>query len=413
MCSPPVARILGTGDENEIRDRAERLRERVAEFEAKKSSPDQSSVRPPGWGDGVREMAAATSHNINASPSQRDSSVFLPVAVHRSSSTSSSSSSSGSGSNSTSDSGPSFRMSHVKRLWLELRDLKAHARKRTERKAVFKKDSASAVFEAYLIYPSAFGNKSPRPVKLPFGHRRLTREVKQALRKYNPWDILVILSPHDRALVGRVAKQAQLAAIGSMDVCLVAIDVARDSDTDISRLEAGELEWTRMILFFRFEPVIGARPHLVTKMRRVILGSQRENRKQVALQEKLQRERDEKLKQESMIKAEKDFIEKGKAELEQAKKILEAERAQVEEERGAVESKDRALKRAEEAVLKSIEKGTAEDDLKKIFREESEEEIAARRASEEKLPVHFKDAVQRKFILPFHLIQTWQVSFKP
>lgn len=307
-------------------------------------------------------------------------------------------------------------MFRPKRAWLDLRDLKAFTSKRIERKAVFKKDSASAVFEAYIIYPSPFGNLSPRPVKLPFGHRRLTREVKQALRKYNPWDILVILAPHDQTLVDKAVKQIQLAAKGSMDVCLVAIEVARDSDTNISRLEVGKLEWTRMILFFRFEPVTEARPRLTTQMRRVFLGSQRANRKQVTLQEKLQREQNEKLQEEAKNKADREFITKGMAELEEAKKNLETERAQVEQDRGAVERKHRAVKSAEEAVLKCIEKGTTEEELKKIFKEESamkkarEEEEAEKKASEEKAPVQFNDAVQRKFIFPFHLIQTWQVS---
>jgi len=126
---------------------------------------------------------------------------------------------------------------------------------------------------------------------------------------------------------------------------------------------------------------------------------------------------------------------------------LEAEKTRVAEEKDAMQSKDRALKNAEQAVLKSIERGTAEEEHKRVFEEERakkmveeehvkkmmREELAHRRLQEEhakklaiekaaaekaaaekaKPPVKFKDAVGRKFNFPFHLVQTWQVSSKP
>ncbi|KAG6361238.1 hypothetical protein INS49_009462 [Diaporthe citri] len=174
-------------------------------------------------------------------------------------------------------------------------DGKIYARKRTERKAVFKEDLTSATFEAYLIYSYPADSASPPLTKLPFGHRRLTRE-------------------------------------------------------------------------------------------------------------------------EAKSKADKEDMEKGKAELEEARETLEAEKIRIEQERNALDSRNRALKHAEEAVLKGIEKGTAEQDLKKLFEEERKktteevrpEEAAKKAAGDDKEPIKFKDAVGRKFNFPFNLISTWQ-----
>lgn len=306
--SPSVARILGTDDENEMRRRAEALRKKMTEMRTKTRSAKQSTRQPPGSDNGVREEANATS-NTNAdsttSVNTSSSSQGLPVSP-------ASSSYSSSISNPTQDP-PRARRLHVSRARRIWSSFKVHIRKRTERKSVFKKDSESVVFEAYLIYPIPgpfSGDSYPPPIKLPFGHRRLTREVKQALRKFNPWDILLILSPHHRYLVDRVVQRVQSAATSTSHVCLVAIDVDGRvdvdgySNADISDFEAGDLVWTRMVLFFRHEPlqarqgmteagidVIGGRSRFQTTGRNNILASRWKSKKRLESQETADRQR--------------------------------------------------------------------------------------------------------------------------
>lgn len=410
--------MLGTNDENEIRDRAERLRERVAGFQAKQSSPNQSIVRPPGWGDGVREMTAVTSRNGNASTAPAD----FQASLHSITTDSSSESS---------DREKKPRRSRTSRAVRSSRVFKVYARGRSERKASFKKDSTSTVFEAYLIYPFPAENPSVPPVKLPFGHRRLTREVTQALRKCSPWNILLVLSPPHRVLVDRVVEQVQLAANGSRNVCLVAIDIDGKNDIDLSDFRAGALEWTRMVLFFRSEPVTSRRKR--TKTKSPLIRALSDFATEICrfllcgwrMQAKRSHEREEFPEIAELpgtadlpqrLDTDKDIIERTKAELEEAKKTLQGERTQIEQERNAVETKNRELGNAEEAILESIEKGTTREELKNIFKEvramnSATDEEAAKKASEDKLPVYFKDAVGRKFSFPFRLIQTWEVRF--
>jgi hypothetical protein len=369
-----------------------------------------------------------------------------------------------------------------------LRGFKSYVRKRTQRKSVFKRDRPSSVFEAYLLNSLPPGAPSqglfssstaaPPPIKLPFGHRRLNRQIKQALRSCNPWDVLLLLRPNDRVRVDQVAKQVQLEASGNMSVCLVAIQVEGWTDADLVDLDSDFISWTRMVLFFRLEPiyaggdtaeheqqVVAGQPRFTTNVWNMFRSSQRRNIKHKELQAKLKREKQERLEQEAKNEADRQNIAKVKAEMEEDKKGLEAEMTRIEQEkkdlegektriaseRDAVESKNRALKNAEQAVLRSIERGTAETELKRVFEEErikrmvEEEhmkkkkdlELSQRRQQEErakklamereaaekaayeeekaakekaKPPIKFKDAVGRKFNFPFHLVQTWEVS---
>ncbi|KAK7699787.1 hypothetical protein SLS64_011399 [Diaporthe eres] len=442
-----VARILGTDDENEMRDRAETLRKKMTQMQAKTSPPKQ------------------------------------------------------------------LRVSRALRTF---RALKAQIRKRTERKSIFKKDSVSVMFEAYLIYPvpGPFpGNSSPPPMKLPFGHRRLTREVKRALRKFNPWDILLILSPQHRVLVDRVVRHVQRAAT-STNVCLVAIDVDGHvdvdghSDVDISDLEAGDLVWNRMVLFFRYEAArarkgtteaerdaIGGRSDFTATIRNIFLGSRRKNKKRLEVQESAdpQRREDDRIAEDERMRVE--FQDRVEAEVakreaqtrareeeerlsrqrqedhdrrvanEARSSLLDAQREEEREERRRQEEReelkrqvrdaitlemrarqqqegqDQALKDAD-APLEDVEKGIGEGELempepehaKKILENEDaevrfkmeradpehaekilEDERAAVKARMEKAeaenakpPVAFRDAIGRKFNFPFHLVQTWE-----
>lgn len=433
--SPSIAKVFGTDDENDIRDIFETLRKRMTEFQTKKGSPKHPERQPPGsvGRSGSERASEGSDREIvgqmvpprNASAVSLDSS----ASSHNTPETSTSSSFAGS----DRESGP--RRLRKSRAMRALRAFTVSARKRTERQSVFKKDSTSATFEAYLIYSHSADSTPPPLMKLPFGHRRLTQEVKRALRKHNPWDVLLVLSPQDRVLVDRVVQQLQLAANGSMNVCLVAIDIGRDNEIDRSCFTLGELSllWTKMVLFFRYEPVdvkkgkadtgadvIGPRSRFSATIRRISLGSQRANRERLEVQERLKREQAEKIRQEAKSKADREDMERGKAELEKAREILETEKIRIEQEMNVLDSRTRALKHAEEAVLKGIEKGAAEQDLKKLFEEEREKlieevrpkEAAKKAAGEDKEPIKFKDAIGRKFTFPFNLVSTWQVSLR-
>lgn len=162
--------------------------------------------------------------------------------------------------------------------------------------------------------------------------------------------------------------------------------------------------------------MIGRRAHFAAAVRSVFPGSQLETKKQLELQGRMKREDDERKKEEAKSKIDREMFQKDKEEMEKAKQALEADRARVEEESNMVDIEKQALKHAAEAVLKSIEKGTAGEELEKILEEErakkkaSEEKTAAERA---KLPVKFKDTLDRKYSFPFHMVQTWEVSPRP
>lgn len=214
---------------------------------------------------------------------------------------------------------------------------------------------------------------------------------------------------------------------------------------------------------------VTSRPsRLTSTLGDVFESSLRTNMKRKKAQARIQRENDEKEKEDAKNKADREILERDKAEMEENKKALEvekdrireekedleAEKTRIAEQKESVESRNRALRNAEKAVLENIRRGTAEKELEKIFEEERarkmvEEERAAKmmkqelshrryeeehakkaaseRAAAEKAameeervaaekarpPVKFKDAVGRKFTFPFHLVQTWQVSYKP
>lgn len=143
-----VAKIIGTDDENEIRDRAQRHQQRISPFEAKKSSPEPNRQSPP--------------QTLNV---------------------------------------------------MSVRD------------------------------------------RMPFGHRGLARELKETPRVRSPMIKFMELNPQDQFLIDRVIQQVQLAANGSMNVCLVAFDVYSNRDADEIAAEIGAFGWTKIVLFFRFEPV--------------------------------------------------------------------------------------------------------------------------------------------------------------
>ena len=84
---------------------------------------------------------------------------------------------------------------------------------------------------------------------------------------------------------------------------------------------------------------------------------------------------------------------KNKAEAEAAKKIAE--------------EKEAAEKKAQEEEEKKKEA----EALKKRIEEETKAEMATAAKKDEKKPIRFKDAVGRKFSFPFHLCQTWAVSY--
>lgn len=443
-----------------MRENAETLIKRITELRVKKPAQNPSTRPPPAVVGSISSAASTTSEDTSSN-----------------SETSNDSDASASNSSSGSVRRHRRRRSRTSRAVKALRAFKVHIQKRTDRKSVFRKDSTSTIFEAYLIYspqsslgPLSGGSPSPPPIKLPFGHRRLTREVKRALRKRNPWDILLMLSPVHQVLVDRVVQQVQVSASSSMSVCLVAIDVDGYSDDDLPGLEDEFLDWERMVLFFRHEPVyteenmaehrrlvIGGQPRFTATVRNMFRSSQRRNAKRKDTQAKAKQEKDAKEIEEAKNKADREMIEKMKSEMEERKKALEtessrmeeekkhleAEKTRIAEEKDDVESKNRALQKAEESVLQSIQNGNAEEELKKIFKEEQakkmaeeerakkmlkeelarkvlEEEHVKKKAMEEKAaaekakaPIKFKDAVGRKFNFPFHLVQTWQVSWKP
>lgn len=449
-----------------MRENAEALLKIMTELRATKTTKKPSTRQPPGAYDEVSEPVVVGSISSAASTTSEDTS----------SSSETSNDSDSSASYSSSGSVRRRRRSRTSRAVKALRAFKVHIRKRTDRKSVFRKDSTSTIFEAYLIYspqsslgPLSGGSPSA-PIKLPFGHRRLTREVERALRKCNPWDILLMLSPTHQGLVDRVVQQAQVSASSDMSVCLVAIDIDEYNDANLPSIEDNFLDWYRMVLFFRREPVyteenmaelgkrvIGGQPHFTATVRNMFRSNQRRNTKRKEIQARAKQENDEKERQEAKNIEDREMIEKMKSEMEERKKALEvessrmeeekkhleAEKTQIAEEKDDVESKSRALKKAEESVLQGIQKGNAEEELKNIFKEEQakkmveeerakkilkeelarkvlEEEHAKKKAMEEKAaaekakpPIKFKDAVGRKFNFPFHLVQTWQVSWKP
>lgn len=168
--------------------------------------------------------------------------------------------------------------------------------------------------------------------------------------------------------------------------------------------------------------MIRERPRFAVTVRDMFLGGQSNRRKRLELQERLKREKDEEIREEAKKKADRESIEKGKAELEETKKMLKAERIRIEEEKKAMESKHQALQYAEEAALKDLDKSTGDGEPKKTSEAEHAKRLRERanaKASEEeaarekaKQPIQLKDAVGRKFSFPFHLVQTWEVSPK-
>lgn len=450
-----------------MREKVETLLKKMTELQATETARKRSTRQPPGAYDEVNEPVVVGSISSAASTTSEDTS----------SSSDTSNDGDSSASYSSSGSVRRQRRSRTSRAVKALRAFKVHVRKRTDRKSVFRKDSTSTIFEAYLIYSPqsslgslSGGSPSAPPIKLPFGHRRLTREVKRALRKCNPWDILLLLSPTHQGLVERVVQQAQVSASNGMSVCLVAIDIDEYNDANLPSIDDDFLDWYRMVLFFRHEPVyteenmaqyrrhvIGGQPRFAATVLNMFRSSQRRNTKRKEIQARAKQEEDEKEMEEAKNKADREMIEKMKSEMEERKKALEAEssrmdeekkhleaeKTRVAEEKDDVESKNRALKTAEESVLEGIQKGNAEEELKKIFKEEQakkmveeerakkmrneelarkvlEEERAKKKAMEEKAaaekakpPIKFKDAVGRKFNFPFHLVQTWEVSWKP
>ncbi|KAK7718942.1 hypothetical protein SLS63_010355 [Diaporthe eres] len=383
-----VARILGTDDENEMRDRAETLRKKMTQMQAKTSPPKQSNRQPPGSDNGTSEEADASGSTSNTSTTSVISSSSSEA---RPDSPASSSSSSLISEPVRGSRRP--RRLRVSRALRTFRALKAQIRKRTERKSIFKKDSVSVMFEAYLIYPvpGPFpGNSSPPPMKLPFGHRRLTREVKRALRKFNPWDILLILSPQHRVLVDRVVRHVQRAAT-STNVCLVAIDVDGHvdvdghSDVDISDLEAGDLVWNRMVLFFRYEAArarkgtteaerdaIGGRSDFTATIRNIFLGSRRKNKKRLEVQESAdpQRREDDRIAEDERMRVE--FQDRVEAEV--AKREAQT-RAREEEERLSRQRQEDHDRRVANEARSSLLDAQREEEREERRRQEEREEL--------------------------------------
>lgn len=406
-----------------MRRKAEALLDILKEIRTKTSSAKQSTRQPPESKNGASAGADATSNTSGASTASVDtssSSQNLPVP-----SASSSSSSMISNPMQEPRRARRLRVSRARRIW---NSFKVHVRKRTERKSVFKKDSRSVIFEAYLIYPIPgpfSGDSYPPPIKLPFGHRRLTHEIKHALRKFNPWDILLILSPHHRYLVDRVVQRVQSAATGTSHVCLVAIDVDGGvdvdgySDADISCLEAGDLVWTRMVLFFRHEPVhtrqrttetgldlIGGRPRIETTGGNIFLRSWWKSKKRLELQERLKRGQEEETRAEKE-RQQQELKEKVEAEIARRDAETRAHNRKLEFER---EQRRREMaqehmrrqrereyrQRPHEAYIKSEVAGRLqrleEERLREERRPDQEEEEAERREQE------FKDRIEAKII---------------
>lgn len=381
-------RIFGTDGENEMRDRAETLRKKMTEMRARKSPPKDSNRQPPGSDSGASEEADASSSTSNASTTSVDSPSSSEV--HPDSPASSSSSSLISDPVRKSWRPRRLRASRVLRTF---RAFKAQIRKRTERKSIFQNDSISAMFEAYLIYPvpGPFpGNSSPPPMKLPFGHRRLTREIKRTLKKFNPWDILLILSPQHRVLVDRVVRHVQRAATGTTNVCLVAIDVDGHvdvdghSDADISDLEAGDLVWNRMVLFFRYEATrarkgtteaeidaIGGRSRLTATVRNIFLGGRRKSKKRLEEQEWADRQRreDDRIAENERMRVE--FQDRVEAEI--AKRDAQTRARQEEERLSRQKQMEHDRRVADQARSHLLEAQREEEREERRQREEREE----------------------------------------
>ncbi|KAL1852467.1 hypothetical protein Daus18300_012148 [Diaporthe australafricana] len=397
---PEAAQIFATDDKSEMRSRAEILRRKMIDFASKKGPSMHAERQLP---------------DPDAGSSSRTSIISMTVATRSKANDVSMSSSSR----------ESYRDSWPKLAAALARALVVYARKKTAQNATFRFDSTSAIFEAFLVYPSNAGNISQPPIKLPFGHRRLTREVKLALRKHNPWEVLLTLSPQHRLLIDRTVQQVQVAAGGSMSVCLVAIDIKGHRDVEISKLEVDNLPWNRMILFHRHEPlpiprekdstrpdVIGGRPRFMAILRSMLLSSQRRGKERLDLQARLKREEEKNSREEAKAKEERENIERDKAENEEAKRTLQTERLRLAEEMEAVETKNQVILYAEEEILKGIAKGHSEQEMKKIFEEQRakmEVEGARKAIGHDRLPIKFKDAVGRKFSFPFHLVQTWKL----
>ncbi|KAG8169258.1 hypothetical protein KVR01_000003 [Diaporthe batatas] len=433
---PLIAWVSDTNDEDGLRDRAEALRKKMTELHGKQNQPKPPKMQPPGLGDGVRVLSVVSSMTSEA-----------PYFSGYSGVTSSSNESMGDGHSSPSyyslgsDRPRRRRRSRGFRTVRALRTFKAHVRKRTERRSVFKKDSTSAIFAAYLVdsrirRPLGHGGTTPfaPSMKLPFGHRRLTQEIKRALRKCNPWDVLLKLSPAHRDMINQVVQQIE-AATSNMSVCLVAVDLDGYVDGSVSDLgmKFTDLSWERMVLFFRFEPVYSeqdpAEPWLraisgpsrfLSLFDNVFQSSLRTNTNRKKLQARINWEKDERKREEAKTKADKEILEKSKAEVEEnmqavevekdrireEKRDLEAERTRIAEEKESVESRNRALRDAELAVLESIRGGTAGKDLERMFEEErarslregeramktTKNELARRRLEEE----HAKKAKAEK-----------------
>lgn len=465
-----------------MRRRAEALRKKMTEMRTKTRSANQPTRQPPGSDNGASAEADATSNTSASSTTSvdttsssqsppvspgsdngasaeadatRNTSATFTTSVDTTSSSHSLPVSPASSSSSSLISNPipgsrrarRVRVSRARRI---LSAFKVHIRKRTERRSVFKKDSKSVIFEAYLIYPIPgpfSGNSYPPPIKLPFGHRRLTREIKHALRKFNPWDILLILSPHHRYLVDRVVQRVQHAAAGTSHVCLVAIDVDGRVEVDgygdenISDLEAGDLVWTRMVLFFRHEPVqvlqgttkteidvTGGRPRLGTTRRKTFLGASWRSKKHLELQEKLKREQEretraeeEKQQQELEDKAkaemakrdaetrakeekqQQELKEEVKAEMLQARRDEQRRRDISQEHMMRQQRREYRRPQREDYIRAEVSRRLQileEDRLREVRRQQEEEEEAERREQEFKdrieAEVMKRDAARRK-----------------
>lgn len=375
----------------------------MTELRAKQSQQHPPKPRPPGFGDGIREVSAASSFTSEPSIVSGDSgdtwSSNDPISIEPADSAS----------YSTLEPPPPERRrrSRGSRAVRALRTFKAYVRKRTQRRSVFGKDSTSIIFEAYLVHPfireplgpSSAGITQFTPlVKLPFGHRRLTREIKRALRKFNPWDILLRLDPANRDIVNQVIHQIQ-AASSNISVCLVAIDIdgysdANFYDVDLENIGQG---WKRMVLFFRLEPnyseydaaehwaqVISGPSRFTSILDNAFQSSLRTNMKRKTMQARMKREKYEKDREEAKIQADKEILERDKAEMEENMKALEVEKIRIRdekedletqktriaEEKEVMESRNRALRNAEKVVLENIRRGTAEKELEKVFEEE-------------------------------------------
>lgn len=322
-----------------MRDKAQLLRKRMTEYGTKKEATEKPKPQPPRSDDGPRVVNDATKNVVDASSVSSDPVIASPPASSSSSeriakprrsrmlrtmralrafkvhvrkiteskaflkknSGTADSSSTDSASSSTPSLGSGLfvrskrpRRSRTSRAVRGLRAFKVRVQKRAERRAVFKKDSTSTTFEPCVIYPVSGRTPSIPGIKLPFGHRRLTREIKRTPRKSNPWDILLLLDPDHRALVDGVVQQLQLAAIGNTNVCLVAIDIDGYSDGVTPQTDAvyGYLLWNKMVLFFRHEAVyapkettelekgtVGGPARITAAVGNMFSGSQRRSKK--------------------------------------------------------------------------------------------------------------------------------------